>query len=41
MAMIESLRLEKFRGFSSLAIDSFSPITLIGGRNNLGKTAIL
>lgn len=41
MAMIESLRLEKFRGFSSLAIDSFSPITLIGGRNNSGKTAIL
>lgn len=39
--MLESLRVENYRGLRSLELDSLAPITLIGGRNGSGKTSVL
>lgn len=39
--MISKLSLKGFKGFEQLDIPSLSRITLLGGRNNAGKTSIL
>ncbi len=39
--MIESIRIENFKCFESFAVDELRRITLIGGKNNVGKTALL
>lgn len=39
--MINSLTIEKFRGFEHLALSSLPRVNLIGGVNNAGKTALL
>ncbi len=39
--MIKTLRINRFKLFESLLIDNFSQITLIGGKNNVGKTSLL
>ncbi len=39
--MIKSLRIENFRGFSTFEIGDLSRINLLGGGNNIGKTALL
>ncbi|HZU03966.1 MAG TPA: AAA family ATPase [Ktedonobacteraceae bacterium] len=39
--MITSLRLQNFKGFKDLEIADMSRITLFGGQNNIGKTALL
>ena len=39
--MISSMRLRNFRGFQDIELSDICPITLISGRNNVGKSAIL
>jgi AAA domain, putative AbiEii toxin, Type IV TA system len=39
--MIKSLRLRNFKGFESLDLPELAHITLIGGRNNVGKSSLL
>src|SRR3989339_791560 len=39
--MISKLSLKGFKGFDMLEIPSISRITLLGGRNNVGKTSLL
>ncbi len=39
--MIKSLRLNNFKQFASLTLDGMKRITLIGGKNNTGKTSLL
>lgn len=39
--MITQLPLQKFRCFDSFTMKHIMPITLIGGKNNSGKSAIL
>ena len=39
--MISSMRLRNFRGFEDIELSDMCPITLISGRNNVGKSAIL
>lgn len=39
--MIKSLKIQNFRCFQELSVQELSPITLFGGRNNSGKSAIL
>src|SRR5664280_2601617 len=39
--MISNLSIKGFKGFEQLDIPSLSRITLLGGRNNVGKTSIL
>ena len=39
--MIEKILIENFRGFSRLECSALAPITLIGGRNNSGKSSFL
>lgn len=39
--MIKTLRIQNFRCFQDLLVKDLSPITLFGGRNNSGKSAIL
>jgi len=39
--MIKSLKINRFKLFDSLLIKNFSRITLIGGKNNVGKTSLL
>ena len=39
--MITTLRINRFKLFESLVLENLSPITLIGGKNNVGKTSIL
>lgn len=39
--MITKLHLENFRAFQSFTLENLNHITLIGGRNNSGKSAIL
>ncbi|MDP2754348.1 MAG: AAA family ATPase [Nitrospirota bacterium] len=39
--MIKTLKINRFKLFESLRIDNFSQITLIGGKNNVGKTSLL
>jgi len=38
---LKTLNLTLFRGFSSFTTDAFAPFTIIGGRNNTGKTSLL
>ena len=38
---LKTLALTLFRGFSNFSTDSFAPFTIIGGRNNTGKTSLL
>lgn len=38
---IESITIENFRGFRNFHCSGFSPVTLIGGRNNCGKSSLL
>ena len=39
--MITELKIDGFKGFEQLEIPKLSRITLLGGRNNVGKTSIL
>ena len=39
--MITRLVIEGFKGFEHLEIPRLSRVTLLGGRNNVGKTSIL
>lgn len=39
--MITKLHIDGFKGFEKLEISTLSRITLLGGRNNVGKTSIL
>ncbi len=39
--MIKSLRLKNFKSFENLDLPEVSNITLIGGRNNVGKSSLL
>ncbi len=39
--MFKRLEIKKFRCFNHLMMENIAPITLIGGRNNSGKSAIL
>lgn len=39
--MIRSMRLRNFRGFEDIELSNMCPITLISGKNNVGKSAIL
>ncbi len=39
--MIKSLSLKNFKQFASLTLDGMKRITLIGGKNNTGKTSLL
>lgn len=39
--MLKSIEITKFKGFESFAMDDMKPITMIGGKNNTGKTALL
>lgn len=39
--MIKSLRIQNFRCFQELSVTGLAPITLFGGKNNSGKSAIL
>jgi AAA15 family ATPase/GTPase len=41
MALLDKIKIEKFRGFDSLEIDGLSKINLFVGKNNSGKTSIL
>ena len=38
---LSGLRIINFRGLKSFACDSFRPITIIGGKNNCGKSTLL
>lgn len=40
-SLISGLSLKGFKGFTDFAINQLSRITLLGGRNNVGKTSIL
>lgn len=39
--MIKTLKINRFKLFESIVLEDLSPITLIGGKNNVGKTSIL
>ena len=39
--MIRNISIENFRGFESIDISDMNRITLISGRNNVGKSSIL
>lgn len=39
--MIKSLKIQNFRCFPELSVTGLAPITLFGGKNNSGKSAIL
>ena len=39
--MIRDISIENFRGFESIDISDMNRITLISGRNNVGKSSIL
>lgn len=39
--MVTSLKIERFRCFEDFSIENLTPITIIGGKNNSGKTALL
>ena len=39
--MIKALKIQNFRCFQYLLVKNLAPITLFGGRNNSGKSAIL
>lgn len=39
--MIKKLEISKFRCFDSLVVENMAPITIVGGRNNSGKSALL
>jgi AAA15 family ATPase/GTPase len=39
--MITSVTIENFKRFKHLEIPDLSRITLLGGRNNVGKTSVL
>ena len=38
---LSSLNIVNFRGFKDFSCDSFRPITIIGGKNNSGKSTLL
>ena len=38
---IENINIHKFKCFDSFKVDSFRRVNLIGGKNNVGKTALL
>lgn len=37
---LSSLNIVNFRGFKDFSCDSFRPITIIGGKNNSGKSTL-
>lgn len=39
--MIKALKIQDFRCFQDLDVEGLTPITLFGGKNNSGKSAIL
>ncbi len=38
---IENITIEKFKGFEKFNINNLKRINLVGGGNNIGKTALL
>jgi len=41
LIMIKKMEISNFRGFQHITIENLSPITIIGGKNNSGKSAVL
>ncbi len=39
--MIKKLKINRFKLFESLEVDNFSRVTVLGGKNNVGKTSLL
>lgn len=39
--MLTEIEVKNFRGFRSLKMNDLGRITLVGGRNGVGKTALL
>ena len=39
--MVTSLKIENFRCFKDFSIENLTPITIIGGKNNSGKSALI
>ena len=39
--MIKKLEISRFRCFDELVVENMAPITIVGGRNNSGKSALL
>ena len=39
--MIDSIKISNFRCFSEVEIDNIKPITIISGKNNVGKSSVL
>ena len=39
--MVTSLKIENFRCFENFSIENLTPITIIGGKNNSGKSALI
>lgn len=39
--MINQVQIRNFKGLSELAVDDLARVTLLGGRNNVGKTSLL
>ena len=39
--MLTDIEIKNFRGFRSLKMNNLGRITLVGGRNGVGKTALL
>ena len=39
--MLKSIKIENFKCFDSIEVDGFSRFTLVGGKNNIGKSALL
>ena len=39
--MIQNIQFENFRGFRKMTLSDLRPVTLISGKNNVGKSSIL
>src|SRR5215469_1170431 len=39
--MLQNLQIRGFKGFKDLRLTNLSRVTLIGGKNNVGKTSLL
>ena len=40
-AFIKNIKIKKYKCFENFEVDGFKRINLIGGKNNIGKTAFL
>ena len=41
VSMLNSIKFENFRGFDNIEFSEMRPITIIGGKNNAGKSSVL